>query len=91
MSSGENKEKRQSPGLGAEAGPPSKTARTQERAAKARVQAEAPQAPAAKAAEDSATGETSSAASIIETPPSSLDKMIDQMAESADQQQQHLV
>ena len=90
MSSGQNKEKRQASGLGAEAGPPSKTARTQDRAAKAAAQASAPQAPAAKAAEGSATGETTSAPSITETPPSSLSKILDQMAEAADQQEQHL-
>ena len=90
MSPGQNNEKRKASGLGAEADTPPKAARTNDRAAKAAAQASAPQAPAAKAAEDSAIGETTSAPSITETPPSSLSNILDQMAESADQQQQHL-
>ena len=58
MSPGQNNEKRKASGLGAEADIPPKAARTNDRAAKAAAQASAPQAPAAKAAEGSAIGET---------------------------------
>ena len=82
-------------------------------AGEAVAQVSATQAPASKAAETSATGETPqaaaqvsatqapasngaakgetlSASSITETPPSSLSNILDQMAEAADQQEQHL-
>ena len=42
------------------------------------------------ASNGAAKGETLSASSITETPPSSLSNMLDQMAEAADQQEQHL-
>ena len=82
-------------------------------AGEAVAQVSATQAPASKAAETSATGETPqaaaqvsatqapasngaakgetlSASSITETPPSSLSNILDQIAEAADQQEQHL-
>ena len=53
----------------------------------AAAQVSATQAPASNGA---AKGETLSASSITETPPSSLSNILDQMAEAADQQEQHL-
>ena len=78
---------------------PTKAKRTEAPAEEAVVQVSATQPPASTAAKTSATGETSngaakgetlSASSITETPPSSLGNILDQMAEAADQQEQHL-
>ena len=78
---------------------PTKAARTEAPAQEAAAQVSATQAPASTAAKTSATGETSngaakgetlSASSITETPPSSLSNFLDEMAEAANQQEQHL-
>ena len=89
--------KRAASDVGARADPTKAARTTGETSATGETpQGSAPNVPAGEAvaqvsaSNGAAKGETLSASSITETPPSSLSNILDQMAEAADKQEQHL-